>query len=194
MNRATFIIAAFTAAVCVNEAYEASKTVETVAVVSQQGEEESMNQPEQPQVQPPSGPELELDGGYRPVVEAEHQYADLFRTCGAEHGIDAALLAAVAHVESSYRPGAVSHKGAQGLMQFMPATAASMKVDPWDPASAICGTAQYLSTSFGIHGDWDKAIAAYNAGDPVVTRKGASAADGSYVADVQTQWAARRSS
>lgn len=140
----------------------------------------------------PSGPVLELDdGGYRPLAEAEHQFVNLFRECGAQHGIDPALLAAVAAVESSFRTGVESHKGALGLMQFMPSTAKAMGVDPWNPESAICGAARYLKTSIEIHGNWDEAIAAYNAGDPAVSRKGVSAADGSYVEDVTAAWAAR---
>lgn len=191
MRRVYITFVLFTAAI--GYAEHQDRTEAAIAAVSQQqGQEEIMQQPQQQAeavavLQPPSS-------GYRPVTDAEYRYVELFRSCGARHGIDPALLAAVADVESSYRDGAVSHKGAQGLMQFMPATALAMRVDPWDPASAICGTAEYLKTSFGVHGNWDETIAAYNAGDPAVTREGVSAADGSYVADVQAGWTARRSS
>ncbi|MEL6984582.1 MAG: transglycosylase SLT domain-containing protein, partial [Actinomycetota bacterium] len=63
-------------------------------------------------------------------------YSELFQTAGGRHGVDAELLAAIGHCESGYNPAARSPAGAEGLMQFMPATAAAYGVDPWDPASA----------------------------------------------------------
>ena len=115
-------------------------------------------------------------------------YAAEFNRAGATHGVDPNLLAAVARVESDYRPDAVSAAGAQGLMQFMPATARAMDVDPWNPASAIDGAARYLANSYRIHGNWPDAIAAYNAGDPAVTRRGRHAAEPGYVDAVLTHW------
>jgi soluble lytic murein transglycosylase-like protein len=49
-------------------------------------------------------------------------YANLFAAAGAKYGVSPALLAAVARAESGFRPDARSPVGAQGLMQFMPAT------------------------------------------------------------------------
>lgn len=145
---------------------------------------------EHPTAEPPAA---QPEGEYTPLVEAEKKYAHIFRDCGAAHGVDPALLAAIADVESDFRPKAVSAKGAQGLMQFMPRTAANMGVDPWNPESAVCGTARYIVISFGLHnGDWPETIAAYNAGDPDVKNKGKAAAEGSYVEDVQTAWANRK--
>lgn len=99
-------------------------------------------------------------------------YADLFRAAGAEHGIQPSILAAVAKTESAFDPNAVSHAGAQGLMQFMPATAAEMGVDPWDPASAIDGAARYLTQNLRRFGSLELALAAYNAGPGAVQRHG----------------------
>lgn len=99
-------------------------------------------------------------------------YADLFRAAGAEHGIQPSILAAVAKTESAFDPQAVSHAGAQGLMQFMPATAAEMGVDPYDPASAIDGAARYLSQNLRRFGSLELALAAYNAGPGAVQKHG----------------------
>ena len=99
-------------------------------------------------------------------------YADLFRSAGAAHGIPPSILAAVAKTESAFDPNAVSHAGATGLMQFMPATAEEMGVDPLDPASAIDGAARYLSQNLRRFGSMELALAAYNAGPGNVQRHG----------------------
>lgn len=104
--------------------------------------------------------------------QAERSYRPLFAEAGARWGIDPALLAAVAQTESGFDSMAVSPAGAQGLMQFMPATAAEMGVDPWDSASAIDGAARYLRTSIDQFGSVELAIASYNAGRGAVSRFG----------------------
>ncbi len=97
-------------------------------------------------------------------------YADLFAAAGERHGIDPNLLAAVAQIESAFNPTAISPAGAQGLMQFMPATAAEMGVDPFDPASAIDGAARYLRQQLDRFGTTELALAAYNAGPGAVSK------------------------
>jgi peptidoglycan DL-endopeptidase CwlO len=99
-------------------------------------------------------------------------YADLFTRAGARYGIDASLLAAVASQESSFNASAVSPAGAQGLMQFMPATAKGLGVNALDPTSAIDGAARYLSSLTKQFGSTELALAAYNAGPGTVTRYG----------------------
>ena len=66
----------------------------------------------------------------RSAALAAVPYAQLFAQAGTKHGVDPALLAAVAKAESGYDPRAVSSAGAQGLMQLMPSTAAGLGVDP----------------------------------------------------------------
>jgi soluble lytic murein transglycosylase-like protein len=99
-------------------------------------------------------------------------YADLFTQAGAKHGVSPALLAAVAKTESNFNSSAVSPAGAEGLMQFMPATARGLGVDADDPASAIDGAARYLSSLTEQFGSTDLALAAYNAGPGTVRRHG----------------------
>lgn len=99
-------------------------------------------------------------------------YADLFQRAAGRHGVEAALLAAVADKESGFDTSAVSPAGARGLMQFMPATAKGLGVDASDPSSAIDGAARYLSSLTRQFGSTELALAAYNAGPGAVSRHG----------------------
>jgi soluble lytic murein transglycosylase-like protein len=95
---------------------------------------------------------------------------ELATAAARRHGLDPGLVLAVVSVESAFRPEAVSPKGAQGLMQLMPATAVSLGVkDAFDPAENLDGGARHLGsllTLFG--GDLQRALAAYNAGSGAV--------------------------
>jgi len=99
-------------------------------------------------------------------------YRAEFVAAAQKYGLDPAVLAAVGKVESGFNPNAVSRAGATGLMQFMPATAAGMGIDPSDPRQAIDGAGRYLSTQLARFGSLDLALAAYNAGPRAVERAG----------------------
>jgi hypothetical protein len=99
-------------------------------------------------------------------------YANLFTSAGAKYGVDPSLLAAVANQESSFNSQAVSPAGAEGLMQFMPSTAAGLGINPLDPNSAVDGAARYLSSLQKQFGSTSLALAAYNAGPGAVSRYG----------------------
>jgi hypothetical protein len=90
------------------------------------------------------------------------------------HSLDPELVQAVVAVESGFRPAAVSPKGAQGLMQLMPATARSLGVrDSFDPVSNLDGGTRYLRGLIQRYdGDLKRALAAYNAGEGAVARHG----------------------
>ena len=101
--------------------------------------------------------------------------APLVAAAARTHGLPEALLQAVIEVESNFNAGAVSPKGALGLMQLMPQTARELGVaDARDPASNIDGGARYLKGLLGRFGnDLPLALAAYNAGPAAVQRSGA---------------------
>ena len=98
--------------------------------------------------------------------------APLFLASAARYGLSPQLLAAVAKVESGFDPGAVSPAGAEGLMQLMPSTAASLGVDPLDPAQAVDGAARLLAQNLNQFGSVPLALAAYNAGGGAVKTYG----------------------
>ncbi len=93
---------------------------------------------------------------------------------GARHGVDPALLYAIMHQESSFKPRAVSNKGAAGLMQIMPATATRLGVrDRFDPRQSVEGGAKYMSILLKMFGGDERlALAGYNAGEGAVLRYG----------------------
>jgi hypothetical protein len=90
------------------------------------------------------------------------------------YGVDRNLAHAVAQIESSYNPNAVSPVGAQGVMQLMPATANSLGVrHAFDSAQNIDGGVRLLSSLLRKYGgDTARVLAAYNAGEPAVDRAG----------------------
>ena len=101
------------------------------------------------------------------------------RAVGDMYGLDPDLLMAIAKVESNGRASAVSPKGAQGLMQLMPGTAARFDVaDPFDPVDNLLGAARFLN----YLRQWQQAdpelrhlpelLAAYNAGPGAVAKYG----------------------
>lgn len=98
----------------------------------------------------------------------------IVREIAASEQVSAQLLEAVIAVESDYNPRAVSRKGAQGLMQLMPATAERFGVvDPFDPRQNVRAGARYLKQLLELFGgELRLALAAYNAGEQAVIRSG----------------------
>lgn len=90
-----------------------------------------------------------------------------------QYGLPAGLLASVAQTESGNDPMAVSPAGAQGLFQFMPATAKQYGIDPLDPQQSAQGAARmYGDLSKKYNGDLPSMLAAYNWGQGNVDRQG----------------------
>jgi soluble lytic murein transglycosylase-like protein len=106
------------------------------------------------------------------AVASNARWDDLIRRASATHGLSPALLKAVIHVESRFDPDAVSHKGAQGLMQLMPTTSGDLGVDdPFNPWQNIDGGTRYLQELVQrFEGDLRLGLAAYNAGPTTVER------------------------
>lgn len=90
----------------------------------------------------------------------------LVQSASEQSQVDADFIASVIRAESANNPHAVSHKGARGLMQLMPATANKLGVkDSFDPADNVDGGARYLRELLLLYdNDMVKALAAYNAG------------------------------
>ncbi len=99
---------------------------------------------------------------------------DVFRSASEKYGVPLNLLKAVAKAESGFDASCVSSCGAEGIMQLMPSTAASLGVqNSFDPEQNVMGGAKYLGqllSSFG--GDAKLAVAAYNAGGGAVRKYG----------------------
>jgi len=101
-------------------------------------------------------------------------FSNEIRSAASQYGVDEAIVRAVIHAESAYRPNAVSHAGAQGLMQLIPATASRFGVsDPFDPAQNIRGGVRYLAWLMKRYqSNLTLVAAAYNAGEGAVDRNG----------------------
>lgn len=116
---------------------------------------------------------------------------DPFEMAGRHYGIDPNLLRAVAWTESRGNNNVVSPKGARGIMQLMPGTAAELGVDPRDPIANIYGGAAYLAQQIATFRNIPLALAAYNAGPAAVMRYGGIppfAETRAYVSTIMNRW------
>lgn len=115
---------------------------------------------------------------YTPLAVNKLFSLDTYRTAiqsaARQHGVDEALVRAIIHAESAFRPNVVSPVGAGGLMQLMPGTARRFGVtNRFDPAQNIEGGTRYLAWLLDrYHGNVTLAAAAYNAGEGAVDRHG----------------------
>ena len=111
----------------------------------------------------------------KPISRRSMPYDMMIEENAAVHGVSPHLVRAVIQQESGFNPRAVSHKGAMGLMQLMPATATELGVaNPFDPSENIKAGVTYLKgllTKF--EDNVELALAAYNAGPTAVTKYGA---------------------
>lgn len=97
----------------------------------------------------------------------QSKYNEIIVKAARYHDVDAALVSAVIKAESDYNAKTVSHKGARGLMQLMPATAKRFGVrDSFDPEQNIYAGTKYLRWLLDkFDGNADLAVAGYNAGE-----------------------------
>lgn len=100
------------------------------------------------------------------------EYLPHARAAAQRHGIPEDLFLRLVQQESGWNPNARSHKGAMGLAQLMPGTAAKLGVNPTDPVQNLNGGARYLRMMYNQFGNWTLALAAYNAGPGAVQKYG----------------------
>jgi soluble lytic murein transglycosylase-like protein len=108
------------------------------------------------------------------VTTGNPKYDELIAISAARNGVDPNLITAVMRQESGFHQNARSYKGATGLMQLMPGTAARFGVtNIFDPAQNIEGGARYLRFLLdSFNGDVDLTLAGYNAGEHAVMNSG----------------------
>ncbi len=102
-----------------------------------------------------------------------HGIGEAIVAFGRQYNVDPRLIASLIAIESGFSPAARSHKGALGLGQLMPATAAALGVSAYDPVQNIYGTVRVMRGNLDRFGwDLNLALAAYNAGKGAVERYG----------------------
>ena len=128
---------------------------------------------------PPGVPDLKIGGWVVPVERSiskvrPSEYDELIYTTAMQHNVDPALVKAVIHAESNFRPTVKSSAGAQGLMQLMPGTAASLGVtNSNDPVQNVDGGTRLLRKLLDRYDqNVSLALAAYNAGPGAVAQYG----------------------
>ena len=124
---------------------------------------------------PPAPAPVTLPKAAEAVVDPRSLTPQEMITRAAERaGLPPEFVHSVARAESGYRSDALSPKGAIGLMQLMPGTAAGLNVDPYDPAQNAEGGAMYLRDLLLKYENdphqVSKAVAAYNAGPAAVDK------------------------
>ncbi len=124
---------------------------------------------------PPAPAPVTLPKAAEAVVDPRSLTPQEMITRAAERaGLPPEFVHSVARAESGYHPNALSPKGAIGLMQLMPGTAAGLNVDPYDPAQNAEGGAMYLRDLLLKYENdphqVSKAVAAYNAGPAAVDK------------------------
>jgi soluble lytic murein transglycosylase-like protein len=117
--------------------------------------------------------ESSFTGAGRPAMSIDRDGVEkLVREAAERHRLDPALVRAVIETESNWNAGAVSRKGALGLMQLIPTTAQRFGVnDAFSPQQNVDAGVRYLKTLLErYNGNLDLALAAYNAGEGAVDR------------------------
>jgi len=117
--------------------------------------------------------EVSFTGRNHPAMNIDRDGADaLVREAAERHHVDPALVRAVIETESNWNPGAMSRKGAMGLMQLIPTTAQRFGAnDAFNPQQNVDAGVRYLKRLLErYNGNLDLALAAYNAGEGAVDR------------------------
>lgn len=131
--------------------------------------------PVQPLPEPEAVAPLASSAAARPSADPKNpQWLDpIIEKASRRYGVEVGLIKAVIKAESNFKPNAVSHAGARGLMQLMPGTARSLGVsDSFDPEQNVMAGTRFLSDLLNrYNGDLDSALAAYNWGPGNVDKR-----------------------
>lgn len=106
----------------------------------------------------------------QPSPVPQSAYTQEILAAANQYGIPPGIAMGLVKRESNFNQNAISPAGAIGLMQLMPGTARDLGIDPRDVNQNIHGGMRYLSEQFKKYGNWDMALAAYNAGPGRVDR------------------------
>lgn len=171
-------------------AFVSAKADELLYYVDKDGQMVVTNTPSRKDLKPV--PRMRGGPAQRSTTLPKTPYDPYIEMVARDNGVDPSLVKAVALVESGFNPKARSSKGAQGLMQLMPKTAAQYGVtNIRDPYQNLNAGAKHLRGLLDLYdGDVTLALAAYNAGSGAVTRYGgvpAYAETQDYVKKVQTK-------
>jgi len=107
-------------------------------------------------------------GGGIPVA-SQNYYVGIAQQDAYNAGIPANLFVRQIYAESGFRTNAYSYAGAIGIAQFMPGTAASLGINPYNPAQSLWGASRLMSSYYQQYGSYAMALAAYNAGPGAVS-------------------------
>jgi soluble lytic murein transglycosylase-like protein len=104
------------------------------------------------------------------TMERARRYEPMIWKAARKYNVDPWALWVIANLETGFNPGLVSHRGARGMMQFMPETARRFGlVDPHDPEQLIEAAARYIQFLNRQFNDWmELVLAAYNSGEATV--------------------------
>ena len=124
--------------------------------------------------QQPAQDESSRGVDFSSYLKTDKNLEDIFAEAAQTYGVSIDLLKAMTKQESNFNPNATSRSGAQGLMQLMPATAASLGVtNAYDPYQNVMGGAKYIRQMLDkYNGNVSLALAAYNAGSNNVDKYG----------------------
>ncbi|MCZ0962982.1 lytic transglycosylase domain-containing protein [Paracoccus benzoatiresistens] len=126
----------------------------------------------QPKGRETSSVEIQLSANIPAYRGKRSDFIPHARAAARRYGIPEDLFLRLVQQESGWNPRARSHKGATGLAQLMPGTAAKLGVNPHDPVENLQGGARYLRMMYNQFGNWNLALAAYNAGPGAVQKYG----------------------
>jgi soluble lytic murein transglycosylase-like protein len=171
-------------------AFASAEAEELLYYVDKDGQMVVTNTPSRKDLKPV--PRMRGGPAQRSTTLPATPYDPYIEMVARDNGVDPSLVKAVALVESGFNPKARSSKGAMGLMQLMPTTAAQYGVtNIRDPYQNLNAGAKHLRGLLDLYdGDVTLALAAYNAGSGAVTRYGgvpAYAETQDYVKKVQTK-------